>query len=85
MNQVTATDEASRLNLGDGDQPVIQNLGPADVFFGRSNTVSPSSGIRLKKGEGFSFDKTLREAGWTGVWVVTAESTEADVRYESIG
>lgn len=84
MRSITVTDTPQKLKLGDGDIPVIQNLGSADVYFGRNNTVTSSNGLKLGNGVGYAFDKTLGESQWDGVWVVTASGT-ADVRYGSVG
>jgi len=84
MKNITVTDTPQKLKLGNGDIPVIQNLGSADVYFGRDDSVTSSNGLKLGNGVGYAFDKTLGEAQWDGVWVVTASGT-ADVRYGSVG
>lgn len=84
MNNITVTSTAQQLNLGDADIPVLQNLGSADVYFGRTSSVTPANGLKLGSGVGYAFDKTLGEAQWDGVWVITASST-ADLRYGSVG
>lgn len=84
MAQITPLqDTATKLALGKADCPVIQNLGPDDLYFGQNNTVTDETGIRLLPGEGFGFDRPLVEAGWDAVWVYTTGS--ADVRYASVG
>ena len=84
MKNITVTSVAQKLLLGDADVPVIQNLGSADIYFGRSSTVTSSNGIKLPQNTGYAFDRTLGEAQWDGVWVITAAGT-ADVRYGSVG
>ena len=84
MNNITVTSTAQKLDLGDADVPVLQNLGSADVYFGRTSAVSSTNGLKLGNGVGYAFDKTLGEAQWDGVWVITASST-ADLRYGSVG
>ena len=84
MRNITVTSTPQKLLLGNADVPVIQNLGSEDVYFGRDDTVTSSNGIKLPQDNGYAFDRTLGEAQWDGVWVVTASGT-ADLRYGSVG
>ena len=84
MNNITVTSTAQKLDLGDADLPVLQNLGAADVYFGRTASVTSSNGLKLGNGVGYAFDRTLGEAQWDGIWVITSSGT-ADLRYGSVG
>jgi hypothetical protein len=74
---------ATLLEFGAADVPCIQNLGPDPIYFGRTADVDNTTGVKLDAGEGFTFDATLSDSGWTGVWVYA--SGTSDVRALSIG
>lgn len=77
------TDEVVLLPVGPDKIPLIQNLGPADVYVSRSNTDVVTNGIRLEAGESFETAEAVRQGGTT-LYAVTDTGT-ADVRIITSG
>lgn len=65
-------------------RPVIQNLGPGNVYLGTAQAeADPDEGFKIVPGGGYEFSSAAGfEAG--GVWVV-ADAANTDVRVISIG
>lgn len=76
---------AVKLPFGPADRPVIQNLGPGDLYFGSNDGVGIYTGIKLVVGAGYEFPATLSAIpAWDEVWVVASEEG-TDVRIANVG
>lgn len=62
--------------------PIIQNLGPGDLFLNTDEPVTLENGIRLLEGEAMQF--MTQSAQEAGIWLVATEE-DTDVRIISIG
>jgi hypothetical protein len=83
MNQITVTTAVLNLPLGTGSRPLLQNLGPGDVYFGDSPSVSTANAFKLTPGMGYEFSEPLPYSGsFEQVWVVS--NSTADLRYGSV-
>lgn len=83
--KVTVGVTAVQLPFGEADRPVVQNLGPGDVYLGDGPTVSANNGIKLEPGVGYEFPNTLKKiSDWKGVWVIASEAG-TDVRVANVG
>ena len=83
MNKVTVTTAVFNLPLGTGSRPLLQNLGPGDIYFGDSSSVSVNNGFKLSPGMGYEFPHTLPFSGSFEQIFVVSNST-ADLRYGSV-
>lgn len=83
-NTMTATTTPTQVPAGQGDVVVIVNIGENTVYFGDTSSVSAANGVPLGTNIGYEFGRTLLDAGWSGVWVVT-EAGSSEVRYTSVG
>lgn len=81
MPQVTVTVEQV-LTMKGNDVPMLQNLGPDPLFFGREADPA-STGFRLGVGETYEFTSALVGSGWGRL--VVASSGTSDLRYGSVG
>lgn len=63
-------------------RPIIQNIGPGDVYLDTDQEASTSSGLRIKPGEALSFSGPA--ATETGIWLVASEAN-TDVRVVLMG
>lgn len=67
-----------KLPGGHTGRPLIQNLGPDDVYFDRSETVTPSTGVKVEVGRDYELP-TAPVKGGGPIWLVS--SGASDVRY----
>lgn len=88
--QITLEDGAdgARLNFEDlpdtgesGQLLIVENLGPGDVYFDRSEEVDPSSGIKLSPDGWWEFPMENTAASM----YFTADGGDADLRYTVVG
>jgi hypothetical protein len=84
VNSITVGTTPVRVPLGGGDVPVLINNGETDLYFGDSDTVSVANGVPLGPSSGYEFSRTLTEAAWPGVWVVS-DAPGGDLRYGTVG
>jgi len=85
VQKITVGTAAVKIPVGQADRPVLQNLGPGDVYFGTSNAVSAANGLKLTVGMGYEFPDTLSKvAGWNEVWVIASEAA-TDLRIANVG
>jgi hypothetical protein len=65
-------------------RPVIQNLGPGNVYLGTEETeADPDAGFKIVPNGGFEFSTAAGfEAG--GVWIAS-DAADTDVRVISVG
>lgn len=63
-----------------GQVLVIQNLGPGAVFMDASNTVAPSTGIKIPVNGAYEF------LDWRGGSLfIVSDAADTDVRYAAFG
>lgn len=84
FNNINVGTAPVQVPVGGGDVPVLVNNGETELYFGDSDTVSAGNGIPLGPGVGYEFSRTLNEAGWVAVWVVS-DSVGGDLRYATVG
>jgi|LakMenEpi03Aug12_release.lakeMendotaPanAssembly.Ray.scaffolds.fasta_scaffold599901_2 hypothetical protein len=79
--------EGSTVNTGyvGSQQPLIQNLGPGDIYFNMSGTNLLTEGIYVPSGGTYEFPATLIEAGGTLFIQVATGGASADVRIVNVG
>jgi hypothetical protein len=79
--------EGSAVNTGytGSQQPIIQNLGPGDIYFNMSGTNVLTTGIYVPVGGVYEFPATLIEAGGTLFIQVATGGASADVRIVNVG
>jgi archaellum component FlaF (FlaF/FlaG flagellin family) len=82
--------EGSAVNTGytGSQQPIIQNLGPGDIYFNMSGIDVLTEGIYipyLPAGVSYEFPATLVEAGGTLFIQVATGGASADVRIVNVG
>lgn len=63
-------------------RPVLQNLGPGNVYIDTSGAVDADSGFRLMPGSVYEFPTS--GANSKGIWVM-ADSANTDLRIVSMG
>jgi hypothetical protein len=81
--QITLNHDASPLPGTIGrSRPLIQNLGPGNVFMSTDSTVTVTSGFMIPVGAAYEFP-TPRSAS-KGVWLCTDEDG-TDVRFVLLG
>jgi len=61
---------------------IMQNLGDYPIYFGRTSSVTTSTGIQIRSGGHFIIDTPLDHRGYP--WIVSSEDN-VDVRWELIG
>ena len=82
--QITVTTTAVKLPFGPPYQPVLQNLGSGNLFFGPTSAVTPANGIRLSNGLGYEFPNRLQDIPqWPEVWVISDGTS--DLRIMNVG
>lgn len=76
MQNITVNTTAVQLPFGPADRPVLQNISTlGDVYFGNSDQVTTSNGLRLAPGVGYEFPSTLSLiADWDEVWVIASQA-----------
>lgn len=80
--QVLVGTEVVDLGIRNRVLPIIQNLGPGDLFINTDEPATLTNGLRLKPGEAMQFmTPSAQEAG---IWVIATEA-DTDVRIISIG
>ena len=84
FNSLSVGTTAVKVPLGNGDVPVIINNGSTTIYFGNTNAVTTSNGIPLGPNVGYEFARTLLDAGWTELWVVSS-AVGGQVRYGTVG
>jgi hypothetical protein len=80
---INPSDGAVNTNLTGGVQPIIQNLGPGNLYVGRSFNDLATQGIWLPAGAVYEFPAELANSGGT-VWI-QADGGTADVRILNVG
>lgn len=63
--------------------PMVQNLGPGNVYFDNDPTVSADTGVMMVPGAVYEFPRELAVGGG-GVWLV-ADQVDCDVRAMRVG
>jgi hypothetical protein len=84
---MTVTEAQGAYNTGfsGSQQPVIQNLGPGDVYFNTTGTNILTTGIFLPAGAVYEFPTALVEGG-NALWVqVDTGGNSADLRIINVG
>lgn len=72
LQKITVTTSAVSLPFGTGARPLLQNLGPGNVYFANNSSVSTNYGFKLSPGMGYEFpDDMNRYGGWEEVWVIS--------------
>jgi hypothetical protein len=76
MQNITVNTTAVKLPFGAADRPVLQNVSTGgDIYFGNSDQVTASNGLRLAPGVGYEFPSTLSQiADWDEVWVIASQA-----------
>lgn len=64
-------------------QPIIQNLGPGNLYVGTTNTDLATTGLYLPAGAVYEFPKVVQE-GAGAIWL-QADAPDTDVRIINIG
>lgn len=64
-------------------QPIIQNLGPGNLYIGTSNADLSNNGLYLPAGAVYEFPATLVEGAGT-IWLL-ADVADTDVRIINVG
>ena len=80
---VTVAAGATQLDFSGSQQPVIQNLGPGDLYVYSLNDNITTKGLKLPAGAVYEFPATLVEGAGT-VWVQALVGT-CDVRTFNVG
>lgn len=80
---VTVAAGATQLDFSGTQQPIIQNLGPGDLYVYSKNDSITTNGIKLPAGAVYEFPATLAE-GAGNVWVQALVAT-CDVRTFNVG
>ena len=84
MQKITVTTSAVNLPFGDKARPLLQNLGPGDIYFAPDDAVSVNYGFKLPPGMGYEFPDNLGYgSGWMQVWVISTSTS--DLRIGSVG
>jgi hypothetical protein len=83
-NSLTVGTAPVRVPLGKGDVPVIVNNGETTIYLGNTDDVDDANGIPLGPFVGYEFSRTLEDAGWSAIWLVS-DAPGGDVRYMSVG
>jgi hypothetical protein len=63
--------------------PMVQNLGPGNVYFDADQNVSASTGIQMQPGAVYEFPRDLSDGGGF-IWLV-ADQAGCDVRIIRVG
>lgn len=80
---ILAANVATNSGYGNSQQPIIQNLGPGNLYIGTSSTNLASEGIYLPAGAVYEFPATLVD-GPGQVWL-QADADNTDVRIINVG
>jgi hypothetical protein len=80
---ITVAAGATQLNFAGTQQPLIQNLGPGDLYVYNLNDSITTNGIKLPANAVYEFPATLVEGAGT-VWVQALVGT-CDVRTFNVG
>jgi len=80
---VTVAAGATQLNFSGSQQPLIQNLGPGDLYVYSLNDSITTNGIKLPTNAVYEFPTALVE-GAGSVWVQALVGT-CDVRVMNVG
>jgi hypothetical protein len=83
-NSLAVGTTAVQIPLGRGDVPVVVNNGETTVYIGNTDDVTSGNGIPLGPSIGYEFSRTLEDAEWGALWVVSDEAG-GEVRYMSVG
>lgn len=82
MAQCLVGTDVVDLGIRNSIRPIIQNLGPGDLYVNTDEPATLDNGIRLLPGEAMQFlTPSAQEAG---IWVI-ATQTDTDVRIISVG
>lgn len=79
--KLTVTNTPVRLPVEGGGTPVVQNIGPGDVYMD-SGSVDVATGLLLPAGATYEFGRDL-SLGSGNLWLVSIGT--ADVRYMVVG
>ena len=80
---VTVAEGAVNSGFAGTTQPVIQNLGPGELYIGSSNADLVNTGLYLPVGAVYEWPATVLE-GSGSVWL-QASSGQCDVRIINVG
>jgi hypothetical protein len=64
-------------------QPVVQNLGPGDLYLGTSSDDLLTEGIQLPPGAVYEWPKVVQE-GSGSIWML-ADGDDCDIRIINVG
>lgn len=81
MQQTIGTSPV-RLDVPTAATPIVQNLGPGNVFLGDA-AVTTGTGLKLSPNSAFEFPRDLGQ-GFGGLFAV-ADAAGTDVRYLVVG
>lgn len=81
--KITVGTSAVSLGLDSSSTPVIQNLGPGNVYIDSTDQVTTSTGLKLGVGDVYEFLRDLNQAG--GEIFLVADAGNTDVRYVVVG
>jgi hypothetical protein len=80
---ILAANTPTNTGFSGSTQPIIQNLGPGNVYVGTSSTNLSTTGLYLPAGSVYEFPATLIEGAGT-VWL-EADAPDTDVRIINVG
>lgn len=83
MKVTVGASEPVALDLPGTATPVIQNLGPGDLYFDADPEVSTDTGIRIPVNGGYEFPRDLN-LGEGSIYLIASERN-TDVRYLVVG
>lgn len=81
--QITVGTAATRLVIPGSNAPVIQNLGPGNLYVDHDSTVTTATGLKLAVGDVYEFPRDLNQG--TGECWLVADAANTDVRYLVVG
>ena len=77
--QVSVGTTPVRLDVAGAATPLVQNLGPGDVYVDRADDVSDSTGVELAVGDVLELPRGVSSGG--GPLYLVATESDTDVRY----
>jgi hypothetical protein len=83
-NSMTVGTSPVKVPLGKADVAVVINNGQTNIYVGNTNGVSVNNGFPLGPYIGYEFERTLLDAGWEAVWVVS-DAPGGQLRYGTVG
>lgn len=79
---ITVGTSAIQISAVGRQKPILQNLGPGDLYLGENDEVTADNGLKLGAGAVFEFSSAISMDD--GLWVIASEA-DTDVRYMLLG